>query len=478
MSKKYLVIFLLLSSCMGLNNVQTTKSVSLEETVSISEESDLFQEGDYPNSKWWEDFDDENLSSLIQGAFTNNPGLEAVQKRVEEANQNALEVRSALFPSASAMFQYAWLIFKDAHYIQNLFPALQSSNNIFDFVFDFDYEFDIWGKNVKKYKSALGSARAIRLSYEESKLILSTSIATSYFNLVSMRAKKSVLEQMLTKKQKYLTLVELRKKNRIDSNIDENTFTSKVKGVEEALTMIESEIKLEQSLINILCGKNPESEVSTIPLHKVFEKKLELPKNITSTLLSKRPDLLSALWSTKKNALNVGVSVTNFLPTVTLIDTPLFVAAQGQKLFNANSFANMLLPEVTQPIFTGGRLLSAWKKSVAVYESSVLEFNDLFLKAAGQVFDAVITYLEVSENEQLQGEKLELAKRNYELEFLKFNHGISSMLPVIEYDESYLESKTIMIEKDRLKRLAYVSFIKALGGGFKATEDEIGELKK
>ena len=36
----------------------------------------------------------------------------------------------------------------------------------------------------------------------------------------------------------------------------------------------------------------------------------------------------------------------------------------------------------------------------------------------------------------------------------------------------------MMIERDRLKKVAYVSFIKSLGGGFKAKEDEIGELKK
>ena len=478
MTKKYILISILLSSCMGMDNAHTTKSVSLEETVVLAEESDLFKNGEYPDADWWEEFEDENLSSLIQGAFASNPGLESVQKRVDEANQSALEVRSALFPSASAMFQYAWLVFKDAHFVQNLLPALKSSNNIFDFVFDFDYEFDIWGKNIKKYKSALGSARAISLSYEESKLILSTSIATSYFNLVSMKAKKAVLEQMLSKKQKYLALVEIRKQNRIDSNIDENTFMSKVRGVEEALTIINSEIYLEQSLVNILSGKNPEGEVKTLALHKVFEKRLDLPKNITSTLLVQRPDLLSALWTTKKNALNVGVSVTNFLPTVTLMDAPLFVSAQGQKLFTPDSFANILLPEVAQPIFTGGRLLAAWRKSVAAYETSVYEFNELFLKAAKEVFDSVVNYIEVTEREKLQQEKLDLAKQNYELEFLKFSHGISSMLPVLEYDETYLENKTMMIERDRLKKVAYVSFIKSLGGGFKAKEDEIGELKK
>jgi len=478
MRKIYFLIFLSLSSCVGLDKVQTTKSVSLEKIVAEAESSELFKDGDYPQSDWWQDFEDDHLSCLILGAYANNPGLEGVQKRVEEANQNALEVRSALFPSASALFQYGWLIFKDTHFIQNLFPVMQSSNNIFDFVFDFDYEFDIWGKNMKKYKSALGSAQAIRLSYEEAKLILSTTIAKSYFNLVAMKAKKSVLEQMLVKKQKYLSLVELRKKHRIDSKIDEHTFMANVKGVEETLTMIGAEIRLEESLINILCGRNPETKVETIALHKAFEKDLTLPKNITSTLLTQRPDLLSALWTTKKNALNVGVAVTNFLPVVTLMDAPLFLSAQGQKLFNPDSFANLLLPEVSQPLFTGGRLLSAWRKNVATYESSVYEFNDLFLKAAKEVFDSVINFIKISEMETLQEEKVKLTKDNYDLEFLKFSHGISSMLPVLDYDETYLENKTLMIEKQRLKKLAYISFIKALGGGYKEKEGAIEELEK
>jgi outer membrane protein TolC len=218
--------------------------------------------------------------------------------------------------------------------------------------------------------------------------------------------------------------------------------------------------------------------VETIALHKAFEKDLTLPKNITSTLLTQRPDLLSALWTTKKNALNVGVAVTNFLPVVTLMDAPLFLSAQGQKLFNPDSFANLLLPEVSQPLFTGGRLLSAWRKNVATYESSVYEFNDLFLKAAKEVFDSVINFIKISEMETLQEEKVKLTKDNYDLEFLKFSHGISSMLPVLDYDETYLENKTLMIEKQRLKKLAYISFIKALGGGYKEKEGAIEELEK
>lgn len=472
-----LLILILFSSCRrrGNQEVELTKKISLDETLCQAEVSEQFRIGDYPENKWWEEFEDDHLSCLIQTALNENPSLLAAKKRVDVANQTALMVRSKLFPEVSGMFQYAWLYLVDSHFLQALLPGLQNSNFLYNLMFNFDYEFDFWGKNRKKYKAALGSARATSLSYEEAKLILSVSIAKSYVNLVSLKAKKEVLEQILCKKEKFLSLIELRKKNRLDTKIDSNTYSQKIKNLEEGLTVINQEILLEKSLINILVGRNPQHEVDTIAIYKAFEKKPELPEDITSTLLLHRPDLLSALWVAKKNALEIGVSITEFLPDVTILDGPAFAAGRAEEFFSSKSFANLILPEVKQPIFTGGRLMANWRKSVAAYKASVYEFNDLFLQAAKQVHDAVIKYMESEEIENLQEEKLVVSKKNYELEFLRFSHGIASMLSLLEYDESYLQNKTFMIEKQRRKKLAYISFIQSIGGGF--VEEKNGTKK-
>jgi NodT family efflux transporter outer membrane factor (OMF) lipoprotein len=471
MRKKFILILLLLSSCKWQNEkAQLTKDVSLTKTVQDAKDSELFMIGDYPENKWWQEFNDDHLSCLIETALASNPGLLATKQRVEVANQTALMVRSQLFPDISTLFQYGWLYIADNNFLGALFPEIKNSYYLYNLMFNFNYELDFWGKNQKKYKSALGSAHATRLSYEQSKVILSTSIAKSYFTLLSMKAKKEVVEQMLSRKQAYYDLVKIREQNRIDSKLDQNTFNQMVKGVEETLIALTQEILLQSSLINILVGKNPEAEVETAKIYEAFNKNLEIPGNITTTLLARRPDLLSALWVTKKSALDVGVSVTEFLPDVTLMEAPFLISSQGNKLFNKDSFANILMPEITQPIFTGGRLLANWRKSIAAYESSVYEFNELFLNAAKEVYDSVTKYIESDEMKVIQQQKLHLAKKNYELQFLRFNNGISSMMDVLEYDEIYLQSKVVMIEKQRLQYMSYISFIKALGGGFEDQE--------
>ncbi|MCH9617536.1 MAG: Outer membrane protein OprM [Chlamydiia bacterium] len=474
MRQNLLLMLLLFTSCMGKGDKGSTlrKEVSLECTSIEALESDLFTIGDYPEINWWEDLQDDSLTCLIEAALAENPSLAGTEKRVSAANQEALMVRSLLFPDVSGMFQYFFLYLKDAHFIQELLPALSTSNFLYNLLFNFNYEFDFWGKNKKKYEAALGSAKSIRFEHEEAKIILSTTIATSYFNLVAMKAKKEVLNNLLANKEKLLSLIVLRKKNRIDSRMDEYTYTQQVKAMEDAVTAVNAEIALETSLINILANRNPESNVETDPVHKVFDYKIDMPEEITSTLLSRRPDLLSSLWITKKNALDVGISITNFLPSVTLMDGPALVTNTGSKLFNADSFANLLFPEVTQPLFTGGRLLAAWKKSVAVYHSSIDHFNSLFLKAAKEVYDSVTTYIASEERRADQEERLFLAKQNYELEFLRFENGICSMIPVLTYDEIFLQNKVLMIERDRAKRVAYIAFVKSLGGGFKERKEE------
>jgi len=477
MRKNLFIVCLFLTSCIGdRTKISLTKDVSLEKTVSLAKETDLFVEGDYPEQDWYKQFKDDCLSCLIETAIAQNPGLESMKKRIDVANQSALMTRSQLFPQVSGLFQYLWLYFVDTSFIQNLLPGLSHNRFLYNLMFNFNYEFDFWGKNLKKYKAALGSMHTTRMQYEQSKLMLTTSVAKSYFNLMAMRSKKDVLEQMVAQNEKALELVQLRRQNRLSSDIVVQTSDQTVRGLQESILAVDREILLEESMINILLGRNPEDHVATKKPYEIAEYKLELPEKITTTLLSRRPDLLAQLWVAKKNAIEIGVAVTEFLPDVTIMEGPALLSNKGAELFNGDSFANLLFPEITQPLFTGGRLLANWRKSKATYEASVLEFNEMFLKAAKDVRDSIIKFAETTEREDIQKGKLELAKRNYELEFLKFSHGVSSMLTVIDLDEIYLENKTTMIERERQKKIAYIIFIEALGGGFKSstTEEELG----
>jgi NodT family efflux transporter outer membrane factor (OMF) lipoprotein len=474
MNRKYLLILILFSSCTGKDKskIETLKDVSLKSVESFAYDSEKFKIGDYPENKWWEEFKDDKLSCLIETAFLQSPNLLAAKKRVEVANQTALMVRSDLFPQISGIFQYAFLYLADSQFLQAVLPGLQNSNFLYNLMFSFDYEFDFWGKNLKKYKASLGSAHSVSLEYEQTKLILSTAIAKSYTDLIAKKAKKQVIEQMLIKKEKFVSLSELLKKNRIDSSISINTFNQKVKNIEETLLILDKEILLSESLINILVGRNPSEPVETIPLYLAFEVKPYLPENISSTLLAHRPDLLSALWIVKKNALDLGVSVREFLPTITILEGPAFAAGRADQFLGSNTFANLLFPEIKQPLYSGGKLLANWKKSKASYQESIYTFNDLFLKAAKDVQDSIIKYMETEGVESIAKEKLDLSLKNYELEHLRFSHGISSMLSVIEYEEIYLQNKSLMIERQREKNISYIEFIKSIGGGFVEDQNE------
>ena len=96
-------------------------------------------------------------------------------------------------------------------------------------MFNFRYEFDLFGKYKKQYESALGEKHASRLAFEQAKNILSASIAKSYFNLSAMKAKKEVVVQMFQNKERLLSLVRLRKKNKISSKVEENTVNEALK---------------------------------------------------------------------------------------------------------------------------------------------------------------------------------------------------------------------------------------------------------
>src|SRR5580704_6684055 len=91
---------LLLNACMTFSQKEQTQFLidppSVDLTVQKSLESEYFALGDWPEEDWWNLFDSLQLNALMEEALANNPSIQAIQQKLEAANQLALIARSKL----------------------------------------------------------------------------------------------------------------------------------------------------------------------------------------------------------------------------------------------------------------------------------------------------------------------------------------------------------------------------------------------
>ena len=476
------VVFLTMTSCGGwtktLSRVKIERDIDLSSKEGQALATNNFQKGFWPEENWWEMFEDKQLASFIQVGIDTNPSLKAAEARVRQANQEAFVVRSKLLPSLSGLGSYIYSYLSKKGLSQQL-KSLNPNFQLFALFLDFSYEFDFWKKNKNAYESALGVMRTKEAISQQTKMILSVSIAKHYYELQANLAKMAVFQEILENKSKLFRLTELRRINRISNTIDVNSIKQEILSLQEAIAGLAGELKLQKSLLITLLGKNPSEELKILAVWDVPERPFELPEKIGLGLLSRRPDLMSQVWNIYSITRQVGVAVAQFLPDISLTSFGGTDAVKFQDLFTSKSGSITALPFINAPIFTGGRLTGALKAKLATYESAVFDYNEMLLKAANEVVSGLVKINTTTDKLNYQCDEVVSKKENYDLVYSRYKHGIDSMLSVLTMDDHYLRARYNQIELSRDRIEATIELVRALGGGYHNKDvEEKKELNK
>ena len=252
-----LFIAVTLTSCSGINQSYTKlkidRSIDLSEKTKDALDTELFVTGEWPKDTWWEIFNDDQLSGFIETGLKKNPSLASTEAMVRQANQEAFVVRSKLFPTINGLFNLMWSQFSKEG-LQVHVPNVGKDFHLYNLALSFDYEFDFWKKNKYAYEAAIGESRIKEAMHQQSRLVISSAIATEYFRLMSNMFKFQILEEIILAKARNLELVNLRKQNRIDNLLSLNSMKEEVVIMQKALTALVEEIKLEKKHVDDFNG--------------------------------------------------------------------------------------------------------------------------------------------------------------------------------------------------------------------------------
>lgn len=466
------VFALLIAAATGCTNCKGCRSTTtLAKEVAVTKEpseEDLVSflvSGDWPCDIWWEMFDDSQLTTFIETALKDNPGIRSLESRVKRANQEAFIARSKLFPSLSAAMQIV-LAYFPKEVIQALAPNLGQQLHLYNVPLDFSYEFDFWRKNRTTYEAALGEENVQKMQKRHAELLLATGVSKVYFDIQAHMIKLTILEQLLASRTRQLELVSIRKERRIDSQVNINDLTEQVSSLQEVLAGMKEELEIQKHLLNILLGKGPGEELVIDLRFKEYTRPVAIPDDAGIGLIARRPDIMAEIWQLYQASKMIGVAASQFYPNVAVKSFAGFQSLKYQDLFKPDTLTGILIPYFDVPIFTGGRLRANLRSKVNAYESLVHHFNDTLLKAGKSVCDAVVKCNAAAEKLEYQKDRLSSVRSNYEMAYTRYQHGIESMISVLASDQQFLWTRIKQIELERMKYVSIIELIQSLGGGF------------
>lgn len=470
-----LVFFLVgLSSCLKMSEEEQRKNMieqpSLEASAEQSLTSPLFALGEWPSAAWWEQFRSEELNAMVVEALGKNPSIQSIRERVELAKQRAVSARSKLYPLVYFDADGNWQFVSKQGLQKSYNPAFPRHAHIIDLTLAFSYEFDFWDKYRNLFRAALSRELAERAELAQVELITAAALARSYFGLRANLAKQKIYQELYEVRQKLLLLRELLLLEAID---DARIVLLSKERAEEAkkwVLAIDEEVALSRHLVNLLMGKGPDEPIDAIASLPDLPQVLSIPENLSIDLLSRRPDLMAQIWRVESLAHEVGAARANFFPSINLAAIVGLSSVIYNLLFNQSSYEQSLVPTVSLPVYTAGDIQATLDAKRAEYQSAVFAYNELILKSAQEVADALVFAKSVLERSGEQSWIVLQASQRLTLAEDRLKSGLDNALQTLAQREEVLQQELEKIDLTYGGYAAAVALIRSLGGGYRCDE--------
>lgn len=473
----FYLFILTLGSCGRVSDsdlAQLSEPIPLDRSLQSAYAREFFEEGGWPSDRWWEMFGDPQLNRLIELALQKNPSIQKALALVAEVEQQARKEKSALLPKLNFDYEEQWQYFSKNGFIRSFYPTVPGSppipptDNQIDLSLNFDYEIDFFGRNRDRFKAALGRARAERAEAQQATLMITTLIAQTYIELQTKLFQRDILLERLEQRNQQFMLSALRTEEGLDPVIPVLDREQNVYEVEQAVAQIERDIAIDRHMLSILVGAGPDAEVAEGPMIALFDRPIEMPTNLSSDLLARRPDLTAQIWRVEAAAKEIGAAKADFYPRVNLMAFAELESITFNKLLKIGSRQGGLVPAVHLPIFTGGKLTANLKQQVAAFNEATYRYNELLLSAAKDVADQIATLSATYDSLNFQLNALEAAENQFELQYARYQKGVSNFISVLETDDALLSQRYLFYGYERDYLLAVLKMVKALGGGYQA----------
>jgi NodT family efflux transporter outer membrane factor (OMF) lipoprotein len=417
--------------------------------------------------KWWEIFGDAELNQLEEQVATSNQNLKVYEARFREARAAIRFNRASQFPTISTTPSAAYT--KASDYSPS-FPSKISEASTGDFVlpFDLSYELDLWGRVRRTVAAAREEAQASSADYSTAKLSLEAELALDYFELRSADAQKQLLDNTVKAYADNLQLTTNRFKGGVAPRADVAQAQTQLDTTRVQDTDVTVQRAQFEHAIAILIGKPPaEFNIAAVPLKY---QPPSIPVGLPSDILQRRPDIAAAERRVAEANQQIGIARAAYFPTVTLNGTAGFAGTQGSNWFSWPAGFWAVGPALAETLFDAGRRRATSESARANYDSAVATYRQTSLTAFQEVEDNLAA-LRILDNEaQQQEQAVASSKDSLQLFTNRYRGGVDTYLQVITAQTTELTNERNSIDILRRRMDASVLLVKALGGGWDASD--------
>jgi len=290
-------------------------------------------------------------------------------------------------------------------------------------------------------------------------------LATAYFDLLEFDQELEIAKRTLATRQDSLRLIQTRHDHGLATMLDVRQGEQLVQVAQETVPFLEQRIEQTENQIRLLTGENPGPVARQATLTQQ-QLPPAVPAGLPAALLDRRPDIREAEENLVAANATIGVAKAAYFPQISLTGLFGFQSNQLSSLFTGPTKAWQFTPQLTQPVFTGGRIRSNVRYAEAQQKIALVQYERTTQTAFREVADALIEYKKVKEVRNTQQSLVVTLQDRSDLSYKRYRGGVDTLLSALDADRDLFDAELRLAQARRDELLSEVHLYRALGGGW------------
>jgi len=424
----------------------------------------------WPGDHWWQGYGDPQLNELVETALRDSPNLAIAQARLSMAGAMLQASKAPLAPEVTGTAAFT----EEKQSYNYLMPRMavpQGWNDYGRATLNLDWELDFWGKNRAAVKAATSEQQAAEAELAQARLIISTSVAASYAELVHLYSLHDSAEAALAIRTKTVELFRDRYQNGLENLASVRQVEAKQAAADADLQFVEERIALQKNGIASLIGAGPDRGLDIARPTARIEDAIALPERLTLELIGRRPDITAARLRTEAAAKRIDQQKAGFYPSVNLMAFVGYQSLGIDNLTRSGSDMGAIGPAISLPIFNTNRLQGQLRGARAEYDASVASYNGTLANALREVADAVTSRKALDGELQAAKTAVAAARESHSLISRRYRGELSSYLDVLVAEDARIAAERAEADVETRALVLNVALVRALGGGYQAERE-------
>jgi len=429
--------------------------------------------------RWWEGFNDLELTRIIGRALDQNLDLAAALARVEQARAAAGGAGAQLLPSVDLSTQarrQKQSLESPTGAIGHNLPGYHRYQSLYDVGVSASWEIDLFGGLRRSAEAATAEAQAAEAGRLGTRISVAADAADAYLRIRGDQVRIAVATEQVATNARLLDLIQRRFAQGLSNDREVAQAEALLAGARASLQPLRIDLEGQLNRLDVLMGAQPGTYAATLSQWGAIPSAPAIAGGEAAELLRRRPDIIAAERRLAASNARIGAAVSDYYPKFSLAGLLGFESSTSEHLFRATTFQPQGLLGLRWRLFDFGKVDAQVAAARGAEAEALAHYRQSVLHAAEDVENAFTALVQLEAHVQELEREVSALARARDLSKTAYQGGVTPLTDVLDANRQLLAAQDAHARARTDVARAAVSSFRALGGGWSSDTAVVSEV--